>query len=112
VSHLRAVEEGVPATPGAIDELVADHHRPGLEVRPEATYRTWANDALDAQRGKGEKIGSEIDLMGRYGVVATVTRKEGHELATHSGQADGITWSPVGRVGPYLLSRCPQGVKA
>ena len=111
MSNLRAVKEGVPPAPGAVDELVTDHHRPRLQFRPQAPHGAGAYYPLDTQGGKGEKIGPEIDLVRGTGVVPTVAWEERHRPAPHPGQADGVTRPSIWRVRPYLFSRLAQGVQ-
>ena len=98
VSGLGPVVEGVPAVPGAIDELVADDERAELEVGAQRARRARPDDPPDADLAEGPEVGAVGDPVRRQLVLRAVPRQECDLLAAELAEGDGRGRLPVRRV--------------
>ncbi len=77
VAEHGSVDEGVGASPRAVDQLVADDQLPGMDVGAQRTGGERADHAAHAELAEGPQVGPRVHPVGRVLVVLSVAGEEG-----------------------------------
>lgn len=75
-----AVEVGLGAGLGAVDELVGDQEGAGAVLGAQSADRARAEDLAYAERAQGPQVGAVVDAV-RWEVVATAVPGQEGDLA-------------------------------
>src|SRR5258706_15973950 len=91
--HVKAVR----ASPGPVDELVANDELARLDVCLKAARRVGPDNPIDSQLFESPYVGAVVD-RGRWdGVLRTVARQEGDPPAGHGADRDAVAGLTVRR---------------
>ena len=97
VGHASVAEEGVLASVRAVDELVDEDEKTGIELGPERTAGRDRNEVGHPGRLQGRDIGPVVDARRRQAMAAPVPRQEDGITPAHAAEPQDVRGLAPGR---------------